>query len=103
VKCDPQKIGVAMAVCRVCRQPLQGDSLPDCPGPGTAQPASPQSTNEFTAQEIAVLLPGIEDQTLIGNRLAAMFKEIGFPPCEACDDRRAYLNRAELWLRNYLG
>lgn len=49
--------------------------------------------------EVAELLPGETDLTLIGNRLKEVFAAIGFPPCGGCNSRAAWLNSAHLWLR----
>lgn len=52
----------------------------------------------LTDNEIAELLPD-EDPSLIGNRIAAVTTALGIPPCCGCGQRRDWLNRAHLWLR----
>lgn len=39
------------------------------------------------------------DPTLLGNRIEALTKAIGIPPCGGCADRRDWLNRAHASLR----
>lgn len=56
----------------------------------------------LSAEDRAKLFPE-SDPTLIGNRLAAMTKAIGIPPCKGCEQRQAWLNNAELWLRGLVG
>jgi len=35
---------------------------------------------------------------LAGDLIAAMTKAIGIPPCDGCEKRRQWLNRAHAWL-----
>jgi hypothetical protein len=41
------------------------------------------------------------DPTLVGNRIAALAKRLGFPPCRGCEFRQAWLNRAHGLLRQF--
>ena len=43
---------------------------------------------------------GDADETLLGNRIAALTTALGFPPCGGCGQRREWLNRAHQWLRS---
>lgn len=55
----------------------------------------------LTAEETESLF-GASDPTLVGNRIAALTKAIGIPPCGGCESRQAWLNKAHAWLRNGL-
>jgi hypothetical protein len=54
---------------------------------------------ELSADEKAELFTDLDDPTLIGNRIAALTKALGIPPCGACGKRRDWLNAAHAWLR----
>lgn len=53
----------------------------------------------LTPAEVAELLPGESDPTLIGNRIAAAIKRLGIPPCGGCGARRDWLNNAHAYFR----
>ena len=52
----------------------------------------------LTEQEIAKLF-GDADQTLLGNQIASLLKNLGIPPCDGCNSRKRWLNAAHAWLR----
>jgi hypothetical protein len=58
-----------------------------------AAPASPLRVDE--ARELF----GDDDPSLWGNKIAALTKAIGIPPCGGCEKRRQWLNKAHTWLR----
>ena len=43
------------------------------------------------------------DPTLIGNRLAELFSAIGIPPCDGCNKRKRWFNKAHVALREMFG
>lgn len=53
----------------------------------------------LTQAEREELFPGESDQSLLGNRIAAMTTALGIPPCGGCGNRKAWLNKAHAWLR----
>ena len=53
----------------------------------------------FTTEEVESLFDGESDPTLLGNRIAALTTALGIPPCGGCAKRKAWLNKAHLWLR----
>ena len=61
----------------------------------------PPRAVRLTAVQARALSPPIEelDPTLLGNRIEALTKAIGIPPCGGCASRRDWLNRAHAWLR----
>lgn len=51
------------------------------------------------------LLPELKTEArgeLIGDRIAALTKLIGWPPCGGCDARRVWLNNAHAWVKGWL-
>lgn len=58
-----------------------------------------QHPSTLTDSEIAELLPGESDPTLIGNRIEAAIKQFGIPPCEGCGSRRDWLNSVHAYFR----
>lgn len=56
-----------------------------------------QPRNLLTELEMSELLA--VDPTLAGNRLEAMFKAVGIPPCGGCERRRDYINKCHAWLK----
>lgn len=66
---------------------------------GIPAPNVPRKNAGLTDAEVAELLPGESDPTLIGNRIAALTTALGIPPCGACNARKEWLNAAHKWLR----
>jgi len=71
-------------------------SPPGEPTEVTVDPALLALPRPSDAEVIASL--GL-DPTLVGNRLEALFKAVGIPPCGGCTERRDWLNAAHSWLR----
>lgn len=67
--------------------------------------ANASAAAAFSQDEINELFPslGERDETLIGNRLELLFKQLGVPPCPGCIERRDYLNRAHALVRGMWG
>lgn len=65
----------------------------------TAPIGSPPQAAGFTAEELAKLTDGLDDPTLIGNRIATITAMFGVPPCGDCKKRQKWLNRIHAWLR----
>lgn len=57
------------------------------------------TASTLTADEVAEILPGESDPTLIGNRIEAAIKKLGIPPCNGCGNRRDWINRAHAYFR----
>jgi hypothetical protein len=53
----------------------------------------------FAPAELALVTDGLDDPTLIGNRIAAITTRFGLPPCDGCNSRKRWLNRVHAWLR----
>jgi len=84
------------AICGFCQAPLVEGEERECPvGEVKLPPISPA--------EAAAIAPGVDDQTLLGNYVASALEAIGVPPCHACKERRDWLNKAHLWLREKFG
>lgn len=66
----------------------------------SVQVAALQNTSLLSEAELADLLPGEDDKTLIGNRIKALTTALGVPPCQGCGERAEWLNKAHLWLRS---
>lgn len=52
----------------------------------------------LSAKESKALF-GESDQTLIGDKLAALFEAVGIPECGGCKKRKEWLNRAHAWVK----
>lgn len=59
----------------------------------------PATMPELSAAELAKLTDGLDDPTLIGNRIAEVTKRFGIPPCGGCSARQQWLNKADKWVR----
>jgi hypothetical protein len=57
----------------------------------------------FTEAEVKELFPDIDDPTLLGNRIEKLTKALGWPPCNGCDKRKEWINKAHLFIRNLIG
>lgn len=87
----------AMAVAQYVRWRAGGSNIQNLP-PGIPRPNISPPT--FTPEEVKELFGDLPaDQTLIGNRIAALTKAIGIPHCGGCESRRQWLNKAHEWLR----
>lgn len=54
----------------------------------------------LTVDEAKDLASSVSDPTLLGNRLEAVFKLLGIPPCPDCEARKAWINKAHIILRS---
>lgn len=91
------------AICWFVRWRADGSEIADLPPPfivGDGKPIqpAPPTNGGLSDDELSELR--LTDPTLLGNRLEAMFKQIGIPPCEACGKRRDWINNAHQWLRD---
>jgi hypothetical protein len=66
--------------------------------PGAAKEPAPILSLEETESLFGA--SGADDPTLLGNRIAALTKAVGFPPCGKCNARKVWLNRAHQWVRD---
>ena len=94
-------IDSASAMCRYILWRIRGSKLEDLP-PEIPRPSLPTPNAGLSAAEVTELLPDESDPTLIGNRIAALTKAIGIPPCGACGKRQQWMNKAHELLRRKL-
>jgi hypothetical protein len=90
--------GDAATLVAFIRWRAKGSPIDQLP-PGVPAPNVPPKNAGLTDNEVADLLPDESDQTLIGNRIAALTTALGIPPCDSCGKRKEWLNAAHLWLR----
>ena len=88
----------AMAICQYIRWRANGSPLDKLP-PGIPPPPVVPKNAGLSDAEVQELLPGEDDPTLIGNRIAALTAAIGIPHCGGCEARRQWLNKAHEWLK----
>lgn len=79
-----------------CHKPCLCDS---CKSELEAQLRGTDQTSLLAPSEIQELF-GSADPTLLGNRIAALTKSLGIPPCGGCSGRQDWINRAHAAIRD---
>ena len=73
----------------------------ECPGKPYNRREAKEDQRKRKENALDALLP-TKTKLLLGDRVAEITKRFGFPPCEACGKRQAWLNNIHQWASNLM-